>query len=170
MAPVSNDGRELHEFVYSSAIYDSALCALEHGCVSFSRLNAEREFSTAIPSSPGAFKFLFCLVQISQPAGIPNIYVPGDIAAAHPKLAQFAVANVSLTALRPIFEKWLLVCFGYLQQLWMEPHKCRSWRRNCNYICSRNAGRAYIQTLSAPLLSVMSGFQLILLSKNLKGI
>ncbi len=84
MAPVSNDGRELHEFVYSSAIYDSALCALEHGCVSFSRLIAEREFSTAIPSSPDAFKFL---LGADTPTGwIPNDDVPGDIAAAHTRL------------------------------------------------------------------------------------
>ena len=84
MVLVSHDWHEAHNFVDDSAICDSAIYALEHSGVSFSRLIAEREFSTAIPSSPDAFKFL---LGADTPTGwIPNDDVPGDIAAAHTRL------------------------------------------------------------------------------------
>ena len=56
MALVSIDGHKAHKIVDGSAICAGAVYALEHGGVSFSRLIADREFSTAIPSSPGAVR------------------------------------------------------------------------------------------------------------------
>jgi len=85
MILISNDAHKAHKIVDGAANYDSAIYALEHGGVSFSWLIAERGFSTAIPSSPGAFKFL--LVADTLTGRIPNHDVPGDIVAAHPKLA-----------------------------------------------------------------------------------
>ena len=49
MVLISNDGREVHKIVDGFANCDSAVYALEHGGVSFSRLIAEKEFSIGTP-------------------------------------------------------------------------------------------------------------------------
>jgi len=49
MALVSIDGHKAHKIVDGSAICAGVVYALEHGGVSFSRLNAEKEFSIGTP-------------------------------------------------------------------------------------------------------------------------